>query len=142
MITVTGNVAPFIEKQRGRLKYFTSGTVRFMLVMPPRTSHVAKHKTTGYVAQVHIDVPVDFTGNFKAQLERNDEISPAGTSYSVMILIPNISLVPMHYEFNGTGPFNLNAMPSMAAHEAKNRQAQELREKIADLQRQLKDIEG
>lgn len=142
MVTVTGSVVPFVKQQVGRRQYYTSGTVRFMLVMPARSNQLAKRVSNGTVAQVHTDVDVRFDGTFKAQIDRNDEIVPAGSIYQVMIMIPNVNIVPMFYVFDGPGPFNLNVMTPTTAHAARDRQMQEIREKIADLQKQLGDLES
>lgn len=104
---INGNVLEFIGAQQGKRVTFTSGTVRFHLVLPPRTNQNPVDSKTGLTVPTHYDVPVEWTGKFQVRLQTNDSITPDGTVYSFSIMVPNINHAPRFYSFNGPGPFNL-----------------------------------
>jgi hypothetical protein len=140
-VRVTGNVLSFIGSQLGKRNTFNSGTVRFMLVLPPQASPpVAVDASNGQPARVHYDVAVHWDGSFNAELLPNDAISPPGTTYSVMLMVPNINVVPKFYSFNGPGPFNLNTMTPTTDDEVKARRASAIGDRIASLRKQLEDL--
>lgn len=144
LVTVTGNVLAFTGNQLGKRRTFSTspGTVRLALVMPPRANQVPSDEATGHAVQVHYDVPVHWDGEFSLAVQPNDRIKPSGTVYSLVLMIPNVNMTPRFYIFEGTGPFNLNALTPVSDYEVRQRQVQELRDKIADLQNQLAALGG
>jgi hypothetical protein len=140
-VKVSGNVLDFVGHLLGKRNTFTSGTVRFMLVLPPRANPpVAVDASNGRPAKIHYDVTVSWDGSFSSELLPNDAISPPGTTYSVMLMVPNVNVVPKFYSFNGPGPFNLNTMTPTTDDEVKALRASAIRDQIASLQRQLEDL--
>lgn len=109
LVTINGNVLDFIG-HRGRQVTFTSGTVRFYLVLPPRMNQNPKDSRSGMTVLTHYDVPVQWDGKFQAKVQSNDSITPDGTVYSFMVMMPNVNHRPAFYAFNGPGPFNLASM--------------------------------
>jgi hypothetical protein len=142
LVTVSGNVLGFIGSQLGKLNTFKSGTVRFALVLPPRSNQLPVESGSGRAAQLHIDAPVAWDGAFRANILPNDAILPAGTVYSVALMIPNVNVVPLPYVFEGPGPFNLHTMNPIMEIEVKNRQVASLTSQLADAQARLQKFDG
>jgi hypothetical protein len=109
---VTGNIKAILGLIPGLT--FTSGTIRFMLVVLPRQNQVPTIAGTGQLASEQVDFPLNFDGSFVANVQGNDTISPMGTLYQVMFLVPNISMMPLFYGLTGAS-VNLNVAPPVPA---------------------------
>lgn len=110
LVTVSGNVVELIGRHKLGRRVPSSGTVRFMLVVPPQASAVATDARTGRPAPVHYDFPVRWNGEFSGEVLRNDKIVPAGTMYSVHVMVPNVNLVPKFFRFDAPGPYDMNTL--------------------------------
>ncbi len=141
LVTVTGNVLPFTEGKLGKRTTFNTGTVRLALVIPPRANQVPSDRATGLAVPTHYDVAVRWNGEFEFEVRSNDSIKPAGTVYSLALMVPNVNVVPRFYAFDGPGPFNLNSLTPVTDAEVRESQVQELRRQLLDLQNQLRELE-
>lgn len=144
LITINGNVLDFISPQ-GKKTTFTSGTARFYLVLPPRSNKSPVDSKTGMTVPTHYDVPIQWDGKFQAKVESNDNIIPAGTVYSFMLMVPNVNHIPKFYSFHGPGPLDLRVVAPAPEQSIEVPDVprlllriQELEAEVADLRIQLK----
>jgi hypothetical protein len=103
MATVTGTLQNALSAE-------IAGQVTVQLcgygAMVPRANGVALF---GNVSTLPTDIPVGDTGIFNFEVTGNDEISPAGTYYTVAIADANGDVVQVNaYQFLGTQSYDLN----------------------------------
>lgn len=130
LVSVKGSVSHFVALQLGRRNFFTSGTARLTLVLPPHNDLTPMHTGSARPAPVQHDVPVNFSGMFELAVPPNDQLDPAGTVYAFSLLVPNVNFVPQYYVFEGPGPFNLDHMTPIDAEGVRQRQVHGLHNRL------------
>lgn len=108
LAVITGNINADLDlNPKNRYK---SGTVRFMLLPPLQDNTSPTDSGTGLRVPMQLDFDLEYDGSFRACVPSNDGISPDGTSYKLIYMVPNVSAVPRAYTINGPGPFDVSSM--------------------------------